>query len=178
MYRRSPEVDVACATALVVSIDQLSKAVVRTSLAICPDGPIEACERVALAGPIGLLRTLNAGSAIGILGSDVLGWLLFGALGLLLVQWSRLRTSQLLGIALGFQIGGLVANLADRVMEGAVTDFIHVRIGGSGQGLIFNPADVGLVIGGIVAGIEMIGRGASARHPPKRQVGTRVARGG
>lgn len=56
------------------------------------------------------------------------------------------RASAWLAAGLGAALGGALGNLYDRVRHGAVLDFLHVGVGG-----VFNPADVGLVVGLVVA---------------------------
>jgi signal peptidase II len=58
----------------------------------------------------------------------------------------RSAASAWLAAGLGAALGGALGNLYDRVRHGAVLDFLHVGVGG-----VFNPADVGLVVGLVVA---------------------------
>ncbi len=134
--------------ALVVLVDEAMKLAVRQTLAVCAGAPTSSCERIDLAGPVGLLRFENAGSALGFL-QGMWVWVLIAALGLALLPLygQRLKNTALLApAALGFQAGGAIANLMDRALFGGVTDFIDVGIG-----VIFNPADVALLAGMVLA---------------------------
>jgi len=46
-----------------------------------------------------------------------------------------------------FIIGGGIGNIYDRIMEGKVTDFFHIDLGGVFKTGIFNMADVSVMIG-------------------------------
>jgi signal peptidase II len=135
-----------------VVIDQVSKTIVRAALAVCPDGPIEACDRITLVGPFGVLRSDNPGSALGLFGRDSIVPLLVIAVVLLAAQLWLAGPSRLLAIGLGLQAGGLAANVIDRVAYGSVTDFLHVQIAG-GLGPVANIADVALVVGGVLGAV-------------------------
>ncbi|MBI4299604.1 MAG: signal peptidase II [Chloroflexi bacterium] len=145
--------------ALAIAVDQALKAYVRQSLALCPAPPVSGCDRLDLAGPLGFVRVENAGSAFGFLQGLWL-WLLLAALGILLVPLYGRRLG-LAGwkapLAVGLQVGGALANLADRLLYGGVTDFIDL-----GHGPIFNPADVALAIGMALAVRALLRRRASA----------------
>ena len=56
------------------------------------------------------------------------------------------RADKLLAVGLGAALGGALGNLYDRIRHGAILDFLHVGVGG-----VFNPADVSLVLGLLVA---------------------------
>ena len=63
----------------------------------------------------------------------------------------------LVGMALGLLIGGSVSNLADRIRNGYVTDFIHIT-----HWPTFNLADTFIVIG---VALLVIGLGRAERPP-------------
>jgi lipoprotein signal peptidase len=156
--------------AAVIFIDQLTKLGIRVALATCPDGPIEACERIALAGPIGLLRTTNPSSALGLADPGSIVPVLLAGGFLLATQATLIASPATRGIAIGLQLGGLLANLIDRVLFGSVIDFVHVQTGGAGQGVVLNPADVGLVVGAAIAARAII---AGHRANDRRSAGLR-----
>jgi len=64
----------------------------------------------------------------------------------LLLVGSDPRSSAWLAVGLGAALGGALGNLYDRIRHGAILDFLHLGIGG-----VFNPADVSLVLGLLVA---------------------------
>lgn len=90
----------------------------------------------------------NTGVSFGML-ADSHPWITLAvssaALALILVAGFALR-SGLEKVALGLIIGGGAANLADRLMDGAVTDFISLH---AGQWRLptFNLADVAITVG-------------------------------
>jgi signal peptidase II len=96
-------------------------------------------------GVVGLERTENSGFAFGI-GDGSTGVTLIVALGLAVLVWFAIR-SGLTGnrtgeLALGIVIGGGVANFADRLADGGVTDFLVL-----GPWPRFNVADSALTVG-------------------------------
>jgi signal peptidase II len=69
---------------------------------------------------------------------------------LLLGLWLARTGSRLSGVALGLIIGGAVGNALDRVVHGAVMDFVLFHITAAGwtlQWYVFNLADVAIVAG-------------------------------
>jgi signal peptidase II len=91
---------------------------------------------VLVPGFLQLTHVRNPGIAFGLFaagGSDG-SWLLvgFALLALTLVAFYFLRTSadqSRLLAALGLILGGAVGNLVDRLLDGAVTDFVDVFVG-------------------------------------------------
>lgn len=93
----------------------------------------------------GLLLSHNPGIAFGVrLPSPLQEIIILGALSVVVVV--ALRTHRHLPlIAFGLIIGGAVANLIDRFMDGVVTDFFRV-----GTFPVFNVADGCITIGAIL----------------------------
>jgi signal peptidase II len=133
---------------LVLSGDELLKVYVRARLPLCEIHALGPCERFELVGPLRLVRTENAGSALG----DAQGWQIWSlvaAFGLLMVPVyaRRLRGAVwLAAAAVGLQLGGAAGNLLDRVLLGRATDMLYV-----GYGLVWNLADVALATGALLA---------------------------
>jgi signal peptidase II len=121
----------------VVAIDQGSKALA-TSL-------VERGERVEVLPFLAFQNTRNRGVAFGLAG-DVSPWLigamLLGLLALLVFLAARASNSTALWLAAGLLVGGALSNLADRVRDGAVTDFIDLPLWPT-----FNLADLAIVAG-------------------------------
>ena len=166
----APKAPVAllAATAVVIfAIDHVAKAIVRHDLTLCSAPPVSLCDRVSIAGPLGLLRTENGDGAFGLLAGEAIGPALIALLGLLLWRTARLRWTPLLALAVGLQLGGLAANVVDRAVFGVVTDFIDLRVGLADKGVVLNPADVGLAVGGVILAM-VLSRGAQPR--PLRQL--------
>ena len=150
--RRSLALTLVVSGMVVAAFDQLSKGLIRGAMSLCADADA-ACDRAALVGPLSVLRTENAGSALGLSdGSSVLP-LVALALALGVLQLILARPTRWIYAAVGMQLGGLVGNLWDRVAFGGVTDFIYWQPEPGTYGVVFNVADVGLAIGGVIASV-------------------------
>jgi signal peptidase II len=122
---------------LVVALDQLTKFVVRSNLALGESFPDE--------GPVRITYVTNTGAAFGILQGQTLFLMVttfFGLAAILLYYLYPPMEHGILRLALGLQLGGAVGNLVDRVRVGRVTDFIDV-----GPWPNFNVADSSIVVG-------------------------------
>jgi signal peptidase II len=116
---------------------------------------LESRGRVKVAPFFDFVLTWNRGISYGLLQQDTaLGqWLLLGvklaAVGLL-GYWLLRASSMLVALALGLIIGGALGNGVDRLLYGAVVDFVlfHVPRGGSEfRWYVFNLADAAIVAG-------------------------------
>jgi signal peptidase II len=137
----------------VVLIDQVSKAIVVSSLSI---GQSE-----SLVLGFKLSNTPNAGLAFGI-GSGhgaVLG-VTIAALALVLLWFALDPVRPGLWVAVGLLAGGALGNLADRVRADAVTDFIDPPLWPT-----FNLADVAITLGAIALVLVSIGADGDQRPP-------------
>ncbi|UOM36940.1 signal peptidase II [Acuticoccus sp. I52.16.1] len=116
-------------------------------------GPI----RVAPFADITLV--MNRGISYGLFQQDGMGrWLLVAftivaSLALALWLWRARRTVTRIAIAL--ILGGAVGNLIDRVVYGAVVDFVHLHWG-DWSWYIFNIADAAIVVGVAVLILESL----------------------
>ena len=83
--------------------------------------------------------------------------LIAGTLGatLLLAVWLWRTTTRLTSLALGLIIGGAVGNVVDRVIYGAVVDFVYLHAG-TFRWYIFNVADCAITGGVILLAIEWL----------------------
>ena len=125
------------ACGVVVALDQGTKALA-TSL-------VSRGDRVEVLPFLAFENVRNKGVAFG-LGGDISA-ILIGAtivllLGLLVFLASRDRSGWLIWLPAALLIGGALGNLADRVRDGAVTDFIDLPLWPT-----FNLADVAIVAG-------------------------------
>lgn len=121
----------------VFAADQVSKAVVRSSLLVGHSVPFD--------GPVRITHTFNTGSAFGLFPDQTLFLILasFVGIGVLLVIYgTHAFQSWPLRLGLGMQLGGAVGNLLDRLRMGHVTDFIDI-----GPWPVFNVADAAIVVG-------------------------------
>lgn len=124
----------------VICADQLTKSIVRNSLA-----PGE--RRQVVAGLLDITNTHNKGVAFGALagGGAIVAALTGLALGALVVYFVlRVRTPHL-WLPVGLLLGGALGNLADRARMGSVTDFIDPRFWPA-----FNVADACIVVGVLI----------------------------
>ena len=150
----------ALVAGIAVLADEALKTLVRASLDVCPPPfAIGACDRLG-ASPLALVRTENAGSAFGFVQGSWL-WVAIAALSLLLVPMygRKLQTAGWMpALAMGLQTGGALGNLLDRLVSGHVTD--EIAIGRTY--VIFNLADVALVLGMVLAMRTLLGGRAAA----------------
>ncbi|HEV7209920.1 MAG TPA: signal peptidase II [Mycobacteriales bacterium] len=128
---------------------------------------------VVVPNVLDIQESRNAGAAFGLAAGATL---LFSIVALLVIGYivriaPRLR-SRPWAVALGLLLGGAVGNLGDRifrspgVLRGQVVDWIHLH-----HWPVFNLADSGIVIGGIVA-VLLATRGLRAdgtREPTGRE---------
>lgn len=77
------------------------------------------------------------------------------ALILLLTYWLFQRKGQLFSVAIGLILGGALGNLLDRLIHGAVFDFIDVHYKGY-HFWTFNIADLAISIGAFLFGIDIL----------------------
>ncbi|HLF79947.1 MAG TPA: signal peptidase II [Dehalococcoidia bacterium] len=127
--------------ACVLVLDQMTKAFVRSELAIGESWPSEDWL-------VRILHVTNTGAAFGILQDQgifltVTAFIAIGAIAFYYI-FPPLEHG-LLRVALGLQLGGAVGNLIDRLRFGEVTDFIHFP-----HYPAFNVADSSIVVGLIV----------------------------
>jgi signal peptidase II len=128
---------VLAACGLVVAIDQGSKALA-TSL-------VDRGQRVEILPFLHIENVRNKGVAFG-LGGDISA-VLIGAtiavlVGVLAFVALRGKSGTLVWLPAALLIGGALGNLADRVRDGAVTDWIDLPLWPT-----FNLADVAIVVG-------------------------------
>ena len=141
----------ALATAgVVVALDQVTKALVVDRIA--PGGHVD------LIPGLGLSNVRNTGVAFGALeGAGLAVGILIGvSLALLVAYFAVNRAMPWLWLPVGLLLGGALGNLADRVREGAVIDFIDPVAWPA-----FNVADACIVVG--VLGLLWVVEGSSRR---------------
>jgi signal peptidase II len=128
--------------ALVLAVDQVSKAWIVRVAGITGSGP-------AIPGPLRLTLVDNTGISYGLLqGGDVTRWALAAfalAVSGALAVWAWRSEKLVTAIGLGLILGGALGNVADRVLHGAVVDFLDARA--IGFPWIFNPADSAITVG-------------------------------
>lgn len=103
-------------------------------------------ERIAIIGSfIGLQSSYNTGIAFGIHLGSYQDIIIITALVLITIVAVKSATKKMEHIGFGLIIGGGIANLLDRAIDGKVTDMIQV-----GTFPIFNIADVAINLGVIL----------------------------
>ena len=112
--------------------------------------------RLLAAGPFGLDLTMvwNRGVTFGLLSGDG-AWnhlalaLLAAAIAAFLLRWMARAENRLTAIALGAVVGGAIGNVIDRILYGAVADFLNMSCCGIANPWAFNVADIAVFAGAI-----------------------------
>jgi signal peptidase II len=142
----------AAVVALVLALDQGTKALVRSS--IVPG------QQNDVAGPLSFVNVHNRGVAFGFLGDGgaLVLVVVLVALALLVFYFARHADRPLLWLPTGLVLGGALGNLIDRVHQGYVTDFIRFP-----HWPAFNVADIAITCGvvALVVVLELGGRSAA-----------------
>lgn len=134
--------------AIVFLIDQISKYYVLHVLRLDTVRYIEVYE------PFLTFRMAwNRGVNFGLGAGYDLRWVLIGvalaiSVGVLVWLWRSGGTRNMM-IAAGFLIGGALGNVIDRVVYGAVADFLNMSCCGINNPFAFNIADIAIFIGAI-----------------------------
>jgi signal peptidase II len=130
---------------LVIVFDQWTKNLVHTNLAIGESwSPWEWLEPYAR-----IIHWQNTGAAFGL--GQSLGWvfaiLAIFVVGAILYYFPQVgRSSWLIRVALGLQMGGAIGNLIDRLTQNLhVTDFVSV-----GRFAVWNIADASIFVGTLI----------------------------
>ena len=138
-----------------VGADQLTKQLVARTLALG--------EEVEIVGPFSIHHLQNSGIAFGLFSQATSVVIVLTALAVawMLVFFARSgRRHPILPVALGFVLGGSVANLVDRIRVGHVTDFLNVRYWPA-----FNLADTFIVVGVTILFAALAGADRRSQRP-------------
>ena len=156
-------------------LDQASK------LALMFVVDIAAVQPIRLAPVLDIVLVWNRGISYGLFQQDSeLGrWVLIVgsvAAAIALCVWMARTQRRLLAVSLGLIAGGAIGNAVDRVVWGAVLDFVHFHVG-TFSWYVFNVADAAIVAG--VAGLlydSLIGErsGAAVADRPNTQGGEKA----
>ncbi len=139
-----------------IGADQLTKQVVARALTLG--------EEVQIAGPFSIHHVHNSGIAFGLFSqatSIVIGLTSLAVLWMLVFFARSGARHPVLPVALGFVLGGSLANLLDRVRLGHVTDFLDFRYWPA-----FNLADVFIVVG-VATLFGALAGGDRQKHRPR-----------
>ena len=156
LAERKPEMVVA---ASVVILDQITKAMIRPSLALHQSIEI-------IPGFLDLTRVHNTGAAFGMLNNadfpmKTLVLSLVALLALGGVAWYAATvplTDRLARIGVAGVLGGAIGNLIDRAKDGYVLDFVDAYWG-TWHFWAFNVADAAITIGVVLMILDMLGLG-------------------
>lgn len=126
-------------------------------------------ERIVVAPFFDLVLTYNRGISYGLFQQDgELGrWFLTAVkvvAAVLFTVWMARAQSRLVAISLGFLIGGALGNALDRVVYGAVVDFVSLHAFGW-RWYVFNLADAAIVAG-VVGLLYDAVKGSVTKSPP------------
>jgi signal peptidase II len=140
------------------ALDQASKQIIWRTLPSGYDAP----PVPLIPGVFNLVHVHNRGAAFSLFSGY--GWLLVVlALGALVATFIWRRNLELerraVQFAFGMLTGGIVGNVADRLLYGYVVDFLDVILPGYGHWPAFNIADAGICIGVLLYLV------VSFRHP-------------
>ncbi len=138
------------ATLIVVALDQFSKVLVVHVLNLKNIGSIE-----VLPPFLNFRMAWNRGVNFGLFSSnaDTARWILIG-LAILIAGWVaywvyREQSGKIAQIAAGMLIGGAIGNVIDRLIYGAVADFLNMSCCGVDNPFAFNVADVAIFAGAL-----------------------------
>ncbi|ETX30450.1 signal peptidase II [Roseivivax isoporae] len=141
---------VALTAAVIFVLDQLTKWLVVHVMALDAKGVIE------IAPPFLTFRMAwNYGINFGLFSgqTDLTRWVLIAvAIGIVLfvLVWLRREPPGIWGaIAGGFLIGGALGNVVDRLLYGAVADFLNMSCCGIDNPYAFNVADIAIFAGAL-----------------------------
>lgn len=148
------------AAALVVALaDQLSKLAILRLFAAHADA-----RALPVAPFLNLALTWNRGMSFGLFDTDArLNAVVFTVLAAIivlgLVVWLARVRQTLLALAIGCVIGGAVGNVIDRLLRGAVVDFLDFHLG-RWHFYVFNLADSAISVGvGLMVLDSLLARG-------------------
>ena len=127
---------------LVFAADQLSKCWILKIINLDEREPIQLTPFMDLA------MAWNRGVSYGLLATHAQSLLVGLSLFItgMLVVWLAKATKPLTAASFGLLIGGALGNALDRVLHGAVADFVHLHWG-TWSWYIFNVADIAIVAG-------------------------------
>lgn len=133
----------------VFALDQLTKLLVVQVLNLP-----ERIEIDVIPPLLNLRMAWNRGINFGLLSgqSDAMRWILIAvalAITLWVIWWMLRETRTLARISAGLLIGGALGNVVDRLIYGAVADFLNMSCCGIENPYAFNVADIAIFLGAV-----------------------------
>ncbi len=147
----------------VAILDQLSKWGIISHFASHP----EMAHQITVTGFFNLVLTMNRGISFGIFNDPDMGEIILVVVAVVIVAgllvWLRRVKSSVLALAIGFIVGGAVGNALDRLVRGAVVDFLDFHVG-EWHPFAFNLADAAISVGVALLVLDGLlgGRGRTA----------------
>lgn len=150
------------ASAIVFALDQTSKWFVLNVFDLASVGSID-----VLSPLLNLRMAWNFGVNFGLLAHDsaLVRWILISvalAITAAVAFWMRSERDAVARVSAGLLIGGALGNVFDRVVYGAVADFLNMSCCGISNPYSFNVADVAIFVGAV--GLILF-TGRSAKSP-------------
>lgn len=160
---RFPHARLGLAVAAVLFVvDQATKLAVLYGLDLAARGPVEVLP------VLDLVLVWNPGISYGLFPQETVAGrlLLVGftvAASLAIGVWMVRARHRLTALSLALVLGGALGNLVDRVVYGAVVDFVHFHVG-TFSWYVFNVADAAIVLGVLALLLDaFLGRDQAAR---------------
>jgi signal peptidase II len=143
----------AVVAAVVLAADQITKALVRSSISF-------GHSRHVIAGVLSVVHEQNSGVAFSLLTGSEAGVIVLTlvVVAVVLAFFALQRQRPWVWLGCGMVIGGALGNLIDRVRAGSVTDFIKLP-----HWPAFNLADTAITLGVLALFLAMSRGGAPAR---------------
>lgn len=155
---------VAC---VLLIIDQLLKLLVRSRVPLLEEIEV-------IPGFFSIYHVENSGAAFSLFSGATIVLIILSVLVLAFLHYFVLTDEKMTKwriFSLGIVIGGIVGNLVDRILYGAVVDYLSFDIFGYGFP-VFNIADIGITIGFIILAINILRRdGNEFRDTSNKQRG-------
>lgn len=138
---------VAC---VLLMIDQVVKLLVRSNISLMD-------EIIVIPNFFSLYYIENTGAAFSIFSGAVVILIVFSLLVLAFLHFYMISDntmSYLRKVGLGVIIGGIIGNLVDRILYGAVIDYLSFQFFGY-HFPVFNIADIGITVGFLILVIDV-----------------------
>ena len=134
-------------------LDQLIKLLVRTKIPLLEEIDV-------IPGFFSIYHVENKGAAFSLFSGATIVLIILSVLVLAFLHYYVLTEEKMTKwriFGLGIVIGGIVGNLIDRILYGAVVDYLSFDIFGYGFP-VFNIADIGITVGFVILAINILRR--------------------